>query len=410
MKNIAIVGTGISGLTCGYYLNKSHEVTLFEQADYIGGHTHTVEVDNGEKAAIDTGFIVFNDRTYPNFIKLIKELKVDYQPTEMSFSVRNDAINLEYNGHSLPTLFAQRSNVFRPKYLKMLVEIMRFNRDVLKEKDNDNGRTIGDYLQHNNYSALFRDNYLLPMISAIWSIGLESCYDFPLQFFARFFANHGLLDITNRPQWYTIKGGSSKYIDPITRGIKDKINLNTPVKKINSLETGVELETADQTYHFDEVILACHGDQALAMLANPNDNEKNILKKFKFANNHVVLHTDIGQLPKRTKAWASWNYRMIDAAQELTTLTYNMNILQRLKLNNIYLVSLNQDIEKKFILREFSYAHPVYTRDMLEAQSQWQAISGKRNIHYCGAYWYNGFHEDGVRSGLRVCKMLGEEI
>ncbi len=410
MKNIAIVGTGISGLTCGYYLHKNHDVTLFEQADYIGGHTHTVEVDNDENASIDTGFIVFNDRTYPNFIKLINELNVDYQPTEMSFSVRNDAIDLEYNGHSLPTLFAQRTNLFRPKFLKMLVEIIRFNKDVLKEKDNENSRTIGDYLEQNNYSTLFRDNYLLPMISAIWSIGLKSCYEFPLQFFARFFANHGLLDITNRPQWYTIKGGSSSYIDPLSQGFKDKIHLNSAVKKISPLQSGVELQSTDRTYHFDEVILACHGDQALAMLANPSDDEKNILGKFKFANNHVVLHTDVHQLPKREKAWASWNYKMIDAAKELTTLTYNMNILQRLKLNNTYLVSLNQDIDKQFTLREFSYAHPIYTRDMIEAQSQWSEISGKRNIHYCGAYWHNGFHEDGVRSGLRVCKMLDEEI
>ncbi len=408
MKNIAIIGTGIAGLTCGYYLSRFYDITVFERNDYIGGHTHTVEVDNWENAAIDTGFIVFNDRTYPNFIKLLRELDVKFQPTEMSFSVRNDHINLEYNGHNFLSLFAQRSNLFRPRFLKMLLEITRFNRDVHKEMGNDNGRTIGDYLHNSNYSKLFRDNYLLPMISAIWSIGLKSCYEFPLQFFAKFFANHGLLDITNRPQWCSIKGGSSRYIEPITRRFKNNIHLNTPVQRIVKLDTGVELHSAKGVSHFDEVILACHGDQALALLSNPSKDEKSILKNFKFTNNHVVLHTDIDQLPQRKAAWASWNYRMIDAAKELTTLTYNMNILQRLNLQNTYLVSLNKEIARKFVLGEYSYAHPIYTRDMIEAQSQWHIISGKKNIHYCGAYWYNGFHEDGVRSALRVCKDLEE--
>jgi len=383
LKKIAIVGTGISGLTCGYYLSRNHDVTVFEQDDYIGGHTHTVEVDNDENAAIDTGFIVFNDRTYPNF-------------------------NLEYNGHNLFTLFAQRSNVLKPRFLRMLLEITRFNRDVRKEMENDNGRTIGDYLNNSNYSNFFRDNYLLPMISAIWSIGLESCYEFPLQFFAKFFANHGLLDIANRPQWYSITGGSSSYIEPITRNFINNIKLNTPVKQIVKLDSGIELHSTEGVSHFDEVILACHGDQALAMLSNPSEDEKSILKNFKFTTNHVVLHTDIDQLPKRKAAWASWNYRMLDVAKELSTLTYNMNILQRLNLQKTFLVSLNQEIAKNYIFGEYSYAHPVYTRDMIEAQSQWHIISGEKNIHYCGAYWYNGFHEDGVRSALRVCKNIQE--
>jgi predicted NAD/FAD-binding protein len=368
---IAIVGTGISGLACGYYLARAgKDVTLFEAADYIGGHTHTVEVDyQGEESRIDTGFIVFNDRTYPRFIKMLEETGVDYQPTEMSFSVRNDQIDLEYNGSNLNTLFAQRSNIMRPRFWRMLADIMRFNKDVRKVAAQDNRLTIGDYLAHANYSELFKDNYLLPMISAIWSMGLESCRDFPLSFFVRFFDNHGLLDIANRPQWYTIKGGSSSYIEPFTRSFADKILLSTPVERVERQADGVAVHSSD---------------------------------------NRVILHADQSHLPRSRTAWASWNYRMVDAAREQSTLTYNMNILQCLDKQHTYLVTLNQEIDERFVIEHFDYTHPIYTTAMIEAQKRWQEISGTDRIHYCGAYWFNGFHEDGVRSALRVCDMLEE--
>ena len=407
-NRVAIIGTGISGLTCGYYLSRANrDVTLYEAADYIGGHTHTVDAEyNGEQSRIDTGFIVFNDRTYPRFIQMLDQTGVDYQPTEMSFSVRNDQIGLEYNGNNLNTLFAQRSNLASPRFWRMLADIVRFNRDVRKAAAHDGTLTVGDYLAQTSYSSLFRDNYLLPMISAIWSMGLESCHEFPLSFFVRFFENHGLLDIANRPQWYTIQGGSSSYIEPFTRGYRDKILLNTPVTLVERTENGVEVHTDAGSAVYDQLIFACHADQALELLQHPSPVEQEVLSKFQFSDNRVILHTDSSHLPRSRTAWASWNYRMVDSAREQSTLTYNMNILQRLNKKHTYLVSLNQEIEDTFVIESFDYSHPIYTTQMIDAQDQWQKVSGVDRIHFCGAYWFSGFHEDGVRSGLRVFEML----
>ena len=407
-KNIGIIGTGISGLTCGYYLSKKGaEVTLFEAADYIGGHTHTVQTEfENEQASIDTGFIVFNDRTYPHFISLMEEIGVDYQPTEMSFSVRNDRLDLEYNGTNVNGLFAQRSNLLRPRFYRMLSDIKRFNKEVRTISDSEAESTIGEFLQRSNYSPLFVDNYLLPMIAAIWSMGTEDCINFPLHFFIRFFENHGLLDLTNRPQWYTIKGGSSSYIEPLIKGFQNRIRLNSPVTGVERTESDVVVRAGDDEIHFDEVIFACHGDQALAILQQPTGDEHNILSQFQFSDNRVVLHTDSSHLPRRKNAWASWNYRITERGAAQSTLTYNMNILQRLQKEHTYLVTLNQDIDRRHIIAEFNYTHPVYNVSMIEAQRKWQRISGIDRLHYCGAYWHNGFHEDGVRSALRVCTML----
>ena len=408
IKNIAIVGTGISGLTTAYYLKKSgHRIKLFESADYIGGHTHTVDAEyDGEQARIDTGFIVFNDRTYPNFIALLDEIGVDYQPTEMSFSVRNDGENLEYNGTDINGLFAQRSNLLRPKFYRLLKDIMHFNSAVRSSSDTDDQTTIGEFLDKSRYSAWFSDNYLLPMISAIWSMGVDDCRDFPLNFFVKFFSNHGLLDLVNRPQWYTISGGSSSYIAPLTAGFRHNILLNAPVSRIERTAEGVVVHADKGAEIFDEVILACHGDQALSIVQDPTENERRVLSNFEFSSNRVVLHADQSHLPRRQTAWASWNYQVTEAGSEHSTLTYNMNILQRLDKKHTYLVTLNQDIEPARTICEFNYSHPVYSIPMIEAQEQWHTISGIDRIHYCGAYWFNGFHEDGVKSGLRVAKML----
>lgn len=407
-KNIAIIGSGISGLTCGYYLTKAgHNVTVYEADDYIGGHTHTVDAHfQDEKARIDTGFIVFNDRTYPNFIKLMDEIRVKSQPTEMSFSVRNDQIDLEYNGHNLNTLFAQRKNIIRPSFLRMLKDIVHFNKDVRLVSKENKQVTIGQYLEKSSYSSIFRDNYLLPMISAIWSMGLDSCRDFPLHFFVRFFENHGLLDISNRPQWYTIIGGSSSYIAPLTQSFEEKIKLNQKVISVERGEEQVLVRTEQQEEIHDEAIFACHGDQALNLLHNPSNMERSVLGQFAFSDNKVILHVDTGHLPVRKKAWASWNYRMVNSAKEQTVLTYNMNILQRLEKKHTYLVTLNQEIDPQYVLSTYNYTHPIYNPDMIGAQEKWQSISGVDRIHYCGAYWFSGFHEDGVKSGLRVCKAL----
>ena len=407
-KKIAIIGSGISGLACGYYLAKSgHDVTVYEKSGYIGGHTHTVEVDyQGEKAAIDTGFIVFNDRTYPLFIGLLQELGVGFQQTEMSFSVRNDHENLEYNGHSLASLFAQRSNLISPRFWNMLKDIVIFNRGVRKQAAKNNPVSIGEYLSSSGCSAFFKNNYLIPMVSAIWSMGLEDCTDFPLEFFVRFFENHGLLDLANRPQWYTVDGGSSSYIAPLTRSFADSIHLDTPVTSVSRTENSVIVRTGKETASYDHVVFACHGDEALEILDHSSAKERDILGSFSFTDNRVILHTDTSLLPTRKTAWASWNYRMTDNSNQLPTLTYNMNILQRLKTAHTYLVTLNQEIDKDYVIGNFHYSHPVYNTAMIEAQKCWNEISGIDRIHYCGAYWFNGFHEDGVKSGLQVSETI----
>lgn len=413
-KNIAIIGTGIAGLTCAYYLSPYNRVTLFEKNDYIGGHTHTVDAKTSdEEARIDTGFIVFNDRTYPMFMELLGEIDVAYQPTEMSFSVRNDAANLEYSGASFLSLFAQPANLVKPGYYLFLRDIMRFNRDVRKEADRDPDVTIGQYLDRTSYSRFFHNNYLLPMIAAIWSMGVEQARDFPLSFFVRFFENHGLLDVTHRPQWYTVKGGSSSYIEPLTKRFAEDIRLASPVMQVLRTESQVEVTTDIASEPFDEVIFACHGDEILPVLANPTSDEDLVLGRFSTSRNRVILHTDSGLLPKRPAAWASWNYRVDDELKQETALTYHMNILQRLEKKHNYLVSLNQEVDESKILSEFVYNHPVYSTESLKSQEQWNLISGKDRLHFCGAYWFNGFHEDGVRSGRRVCGMIrtaGERI
>ena len=409
-QNIAIIGTGISGLTCAHHLAPDHDLTLFETEDYVGGHTHTVRVEKeGEVSDIDTGFIVFNDNTYPEFIKMMDSIGVSYQPTEMSFSVRNDAIDLEYNGNTINSLFAQRKNILRPSFLGMVRDIVRFNKEV-RHVANDEQLTIGDFLATRKYSDLFKDNYLLPMISAIWSMGLESCKDFPLQFFVRFFDNHGLLNIVNRPQWNTIIGGSSSYIEPLTAPFKDRIRLGTPVIRVERHDDAVQIVTTSNAENFDQVIFACHGNQALSLLSSPTTSEETILQLFRTSSNSVVLHTDTSFLPNRPLGWASWNYNMVDSAKEQTTLTYNMNILQRLSKKHTYLVTLNQEIAKEHVLREFNYHHPIFSLDAIKAQAKWEIISGKNRSHYCGAYWFNGFHEDGVKSGLRVKDAIEEML
>lgn len=408
MKSIAVVGTGIAGLTSAYYLSRQHRVTVFEANEYIGGHTHTVAIEyRGEHSAIDTGFIVFNDRTYPRFIRLLKELAVACQPTEMSFSVRNDAIGLEYNGHNLSSLFAQRRNLVNPAFLRMLADIVRFNRGVRTESSGEGLRTIGDYLDEHRFGTLFADNYLLPMIAAIWSMGLDDVRTFPLRLFARFFENHGLLNLVDRPQWYTITGGSNSYIEPLTAPFRDSIRLSSPVERIVRGERAVQVTSRGETEDFDEVVLACHGDQALALIGDPGDAERSVLEKIRFTGNEVGLHTDDRLLPRQRRAWASWNYRLDPTRTGRSTLTYNMNILQCLSKRHTYLVTLNDEVARDKVLARCRYQHPAYDAQLIEAQNRWSSISGVNRLHFCGAYWFNGFHEDGVHSALRVCSALG---
>ncbi|WP_407832299.1 NAD(P)/FAD-dependent oxidoreductase [Vibrio rotiferianus] len=416
-KKIAIVGTGISGLTCGYYLHKEHDVTLFEANDYIGGHTATVDVSlDGKEYAIDTGFIVYNDRTYPNFIKMMNEIGVEGLPTQMSFSVRNDGNGLEYNGHTVSTLFAQKRNWANPKFYRFISEILRFNK-LAKSFANDkstDSQTLGEFLDEHDFSPFFTDNYILPMGAAIWSSTLADMRAFPLMFFLRFFLNHGLLDITNRPQWYVIKGGSRSYIGPLSRGFADNIRLNSPVEKVIRTDNGVGIEVHGETHWFDDVIFACHSDQAMRMLGDISSIEQEILGDMAYQANEVVLHTDIGLLPKRKAAWAAWNY-LLEGSQEeqerLPSLTYNMNILQHIQSEHTFCVTLNstKKINPNKILRSFTYHHPVFTTESIAAQQRKDEVQGKESTWFCGAYWYNGFHEDGVRSALDVVQGLEEK-
>ncbi|MGI2174604.1 NAD(P)/FAD-dependent oxidoreductase [Shewanella ulleungensis] len=419
MKNIAVIGTGISGLTCAHLLSRQHKVTVFEANDYIGGHTATVDVEvAGKQYAIDTGFIVFNDRTYPRFEKLMAQLNIKSMPTEMSFSVNNAITGLEYNGHNLWSLFAQRRNLFRPSFYKFLGEIVRFNNGckAIYEADKYPSTTLGEYLDQNNFSAFFCEHYILPMGAAIWSASIDDMRGFSLRFFIRFFQHHGLLNINDRPQWYVLEGGSRSYIPALTAPFKERIHLNSPVTGIKRNNDGVQIQVSNGEWQqFDDVVLTCHSDQALAMLTDPSQDETEILAPMAYQNNEVVLHTDINVLPKRKAAWASWNYRLdgeneLDIAQRPASVTYNMNILQCLpKDAPTFCVTLNQTdlIDESKILRKFNYAHPVFNDASMKSQAKKSLINGKRHTYYAGAYWHNGFHEDGVRSAVDVCNLFG---
>lgn len=412
---IAIIGSGISGLTTAWYLRHKHNITLFEANDYAGGHTATVdvEVDSGQYA-IDTGFIVFNDRTYPNFEQLLMELDIQGQASEMSFSVHNDNNGLEYNGHGLSSLFAQKKNLFKPQFFRFLYEITKFNR-LAKQTAYENieqQQTLGDFLQQHDLSDYFTENYILPMGAAIWSSSLADMRNIPLDFFLRFFLNHGLLDIVNRPQWYVIPGGSREYVNRMLVEIEPLIKLNSPVQQVSRLNDQVYITVNDSVEVFDHVIFACHSDQALALLADSTTNEQQILSAMAYQDNEVVLHTDESILPNEKAAWASWNYHLPlisnDSQQQLPALTYNMNILQGIDAPETFCVTLNQtqDIDPSKILRQFTYAHPVFNRSSIHAQQQRHLINGMEKTWFCGAYWYNGFHEDGVRSALDVIEAI----
>jgi predicted NAD/FAD-binding protein len=413
---IAIIGSGISGLTCAHLLSKNHDVTLFEANDYIGGHTHTVPVTvDGESFMIDTGFIVCNDRNYPNFLKLMAKLKVEIKPTEMSFSVRNPSLKLEYNGHNLNTLFSQRLNLFRPSFHRLVKDIVRFNAasKAALESGQIDDISLDEFVAQHAFDKGFKENYLLPMVAAIWSCSLSQAGAFPLAFFLRFFLNHGLLDIKNRPQWYVLSKGSSSYIKPMSAGFSDRIKLNSPVSRVTRTESGVELEVAGSVQHFDEVILACHSDQALAMRSDPSPEETEILGAIGYQANDVTLHMDASIMPKKSLSWASWNFLAGQShLDEAPIVTYCMNILQGIHSTRPFLVTLNakHKIDPEKILQQFRYDHPVYSQESIIAQGRRSEICGTQRIHYCGAYWYSGFHEDGVRSALDVCARFGEGL
>ena len=413
---IAIIGSGISGLTASYLLNRSHDITLFEKNDYIGGHTHTHAIENDNKIwNVDSGFIVYNEKTYPNFIKLLDQLGVERQLTRMGFSVKSPNKNLEYAGHSLNGLFAQRSNILRPSFFRMLASMKRFNKEARKDLSSISKQTtLGQYLSQNNYPSEFIHNYIIPIGAAIWSTSPSNMLNIPALFFIRFFENHGFLQILDRPKWWVIKGGSNQYVKKITAGFAKKVRLATPVHTIVRKEKSVRIKFGpdNQEEQFDAVVLATHSDQALKLLQQPTEKEKSILSLLPYQRNDAVLHFDHSILPKRRLAWSSWNYFLDGNTNDPVALTYNMNILQSLNPSKTFCVTLNrlEMINKSKIIKNLSYEHPLFTINGVSAQKRKGEISGQNNTYYCGAYWRNGFHEDGVVSALDVCSQFGESL
>ncbi|MEM8683189.1 MAG: FAD-dependent oxidoreductase [Pseudomonadota bacterium] len=411
---IAIIGTGIAGNVAAYKLRDDHDITVFEAAHYIGGHTNTIDVDEGGRTIpVDTGFIVFNDKTYPNFIELLDELGQASQPSVMSFSVRSESGSLEYNGANLNTLFAQRRNLFRPSFHRMIRDILRFNREaVVDEPGVDDDYTLGQYLRENNYSREFYEHYLIPMAAAIWSAEPVAVNDMPMRFLVRFFDNHGLVQLKDRPQWRVIKGGSRSYVGKLVEGHHDRIRLNTPVLNVRRATDTVDVVTERYgTETFDAVFFACHSDQALNILDDATPEEMSVLGTFKYQENEAVLHTDSGVMPTRRAAWAAWNYHLPHNRSDRVALTYNMNILQSLDSRKHYCVTLNNDsaIDPSKIVRRVNYAHPVFSRETLMAQAQQGELNTGRTF-YCGAYWRNGFHEDGVVSALAAVEHFRKHL
>jgi predicted NAD/FAD-binding protein len=415
---IAIIGSGISGMTAGHLLAPSHEVHLFESQERLGGHTHTheVEVSSG-KYLIDTGFIVHNDKNYPHFVKLMNKLKVATQASHMSFSVKVEETGLEYNGTTLNSLFCQRKNLINVGFYRMIFDIMRFNKQAtqyyLENENLDDPKTLEQYLIENKYSEEFTETYIMPMGAAIWSASREEMKKFPLGFFVRFFHHHGMLSIDDRPQWRTLVGGSKSYIAPLTENFKQNIHLSCPVTAVTRKESGVEIEFIKEgiksTKTFDQVIFATHADTTMKILQNPTAEEKGVLSGFSYRPNDVTLHTDTSILPRTALGHAAWNYFLPKHVRESVAVTYHMNILQSIKSPETFLVSLNLDdmIDPKKVIKKIPYSHPVYTLEAVKSQTLWGSISGKDRLHYCGAYWGNGFHEDGVKSGVKVAQSLG---
>jgi predicted NAD/FAD-binding protein len=403
---IAIIGAGVAGNTLAYHLHKDHNVTVFEAGSYIGGHTHTHNIIHEKREyAVDTGFIVFNDRTYPNFIHMLEELGVAWRASSMSFSVKCEKSGLEYNGTTLNSLFAQRRNLLRPSFYRMIGNILRFNKESLALLEDGAEIRLGDYLKQGGYSQQFIDYYIIPMGSAIWSTDAKQMLEFPARFFVRFFHHHGMLSVNNRPEWRTITGGSARYVEALTAGFKDNIRLNTPVAKVRRLKQSVRIAPVGGVEEsFDWVFFSCHSDQALAMLSDASNAENEILGAIPYQENSVFLHYDQSLLPKRKLAWAAWNYHVTPTPTERVAVTYDMNILQGLESKEHLLVTLNHTkvINPAKVIKRLKYHHPVYTTAGAAAQARHAEISGTNRTAYAGAYWRNGFHEDGVMSALKA--------
>jgi predicted NAD/FAD-binding protein len=409
-KKLAIIGSGVSAMTCAYYLRNDYEISIFDKNDYLGGHTHTHELEqDGHRFNVDTGFIVFNLHTYNNLLKLFGELGVKKQKSSMSFSVYNQKTGLQYSGSSLINLFSQKKNLFSLKYWKFLFEISKFFKMALADRDNIKGsnETISQYCERKHLSKYFLDNYLAPMSSAVWSTPHQNSYDLPISLIIPFFYNHGLLGVNRQFQWYTVKGGSNDYIKKIVENWNFSINLNEAALEVAESEQGVRLITGKGSYYFDYVILASHSDESLKIATGLSSEKRQLLEKFCYSSNRAVLHTDTTVMPTIRSAWASWNH-IINRENGQSSTVYWMNELQKLDTDTNYFVSINpfQQIDKNKIVKELSYYHPLFTVENFALQKRLPELNQDTKIFFAGAYFGYGFHEDGVKAGLKVVEIL----
>ena len=412
---VAVVGAGVSGLVVAHLLHPAHEVTVFETNGYAGGHTNTIRVDTpNETHEVDTGFIVFNDRNYPNFERLLRRVGVAWQPSTMSFSVSDGVGDFEYSSGSPNGLFAKRAHLVTPWFHRMVADLARFNR-AARELLDDHAPDVSlrAWLEHHRFSRTFIERLIVPQASAVWSAAPRQMWSFPARFLAEFFDNHGMLSVRGRPSWRTVRGGSARYVEALTRPFSHRLRLRTPVQEVTRHHDHVLVKPrGGEAERFDEVVLATHSDQALALLADASGREREILGAIPYQPNEAVLHTDARMLPRRRRAWASWNYHLLPEPKPASTVTYHMNRLQSLRAEREFCVTLNHSerIDPARVIRRISYAHPVYTEAGVRAQARVGEIDGRNRTHFCGAYWGWGFHEDGVVSALRVGERFGARL
>ncbi len=410
---IAVVGSGISGLSAAYYLSKKHHIDLFEKEDHFGGHSHTIDLNFGEKkVSVDIGFIVFNFQTYPNLIEFFKENKIEIEKSNMSFSVSVDNTNFEYCGKGLSGIFSNRLNLFNFKFLKMFFDIIKFYKKSDKETISENKLTLGEYLEKNKLSKPFIDYHIIPMVSAIWSMPPLAASKMPISFFIKFFKNHGLFKLKNRPQWYTVSNRSRTYVNQIISKISGEYYKNYKVHKLKRKSSGIDLYYGGQSdfFDYDKVVIATHADEALELIDNPTDEEKKILSNFSYKENIAYIHTDDRAMPKNKRAWSSWNSSIDDKDIEKNSISYWLNLLQNLKCKQDIFLTLNPyfDIDKSKILRKVRFTHPYYDQKALDTQQELSKLQNQKDLLFCGSYFGYGFHEDGIKSSIEMLKTLDD--
>ena len=410
---IAIIGSGVSGLSAAYYLSKKHHVDLYEREDHFGGHSHTLDlILNGKKVSVDIGFIVFNFETYPNLIKFFKENDVDIEKSNMSFSVSVDNTNFEYCGNGIRGIFSNKSNILNLKFLQMFFDIIKFYKKSDKINIKDENYTLGEYLRHNRLSSTFINYHLIPMVSAIWSMPPVEASKMPIKFFFKFFQNHGLFKLKNRPQWYTVSNRSRSYVNKVISKISGEYFKNYKITKIKRKLSGIDLYYGGENefFNYDKIVLATHADEALSLIDNPTVEENEILSNFSYKENIAVIHTDKRAMPKNKKNWCSWNSSIDNKDSAKNSITYWLNLLQNLNCNENIFLTLNPyfEIDKTKILKEVKFTHPYFDKTALKSQIMLSKLQNQKDILFCGSYFGYGFHEDGIKSSIEMLKYLDD--